>query len=159
MGNTCKPMAVSFQCMIKSTTIKKKKEKKPHSFLILCLGLSLISFQGASIFEFHVWSLRPRSDFGAPKNKICHYFHISPFYLPWSNGTGCHDLSFFKHWISSQLFPLSLSSRDSLVPLHFLQLQWYHLHIWDCWYFSQQVWIQLVIHAAKGFTWCTLHIS
>ena len=25
MGNTCKPMAVSFQCMIKSTTILKKK--------------------------------------------------------------------------------------------------------------------------------------
>ena len=28
MGNTCKPMAVSFQCMTKSTTIKKKRKKK-----------------------------------------------------------------------------------------------------------------------------------
>ena len=32
MGNTCKPMAVSFQCITKSNTIKKiiikKKEKK-----------------------------------------------------------------------------------------------------------------------------------
>ena len=28
MGNTCKPLAVSFQCMTKSTTNKKKKEKK-----------------------------------------------------------------------------------------------------------------------------------
>ena len=28
MGNTCKPMAVSFQCMTKSTTIKKKEKKK-----------------------------------------------------------------------------------------------------------------------------------
>ena len=31
MGNTCKPMAVSFQCMTKSTTNKKKikiKSKK-----------------------------------------------------------------------------------------------------------------------------------
>ena len=28
MGNTCKPMAVSFQCMTKSTTIKKKERKK-----------------------------------------------------------------------------------------------------------------------------------
>ena len=27
MGNTCKPMAVSFQCMRKSTTIKKKKSR------------------------------------------------------------------------------------------------------------------------------------
>ena len=28
MGDTCKPMADSFQCMTKSTTIKKKKERK-----------------------------------------------------------------------------------------------------------------------------------
>ena len=28
MGNTCKPMAVSFQCMTKSTTNKKKKKEK-----------------------------------------------------------------------------------------------------------------------------------
>ena len=28
MGNTCKPMAVSFQCMTKSTTIKKKKKRE-----------------------------------------------------------------------------------------------------------------------------------
>ena len=27
MGNTCKPMAVSFQCMTKSTTIKNKLKK------------------------------------------------------------------------------------------------------------------------------------
>ena len=27
MGNTCKPMAVSFQCMTKFTTKKKKKKK------------------------------------------------------------------------------------------------------------------------------------
>ena len=29
MGNTCKPMAVSFQCMTKFTTSKKKKDY-PH---------------------------------------------------------------------------------------------------------------------------------
>ena len=28
MGNTCKPMAVSFQCMTKSTTIKNKTKQK-----------------------------------------------------------------------------------------------------------------------------------
>ena len=28
MGNTCKPMAVSFQCMTKFTTKKKKKKKQ-----------------------------------------------------------------------------------------------------------------------------------
>ena len=34
MGNTCEPMAVSFQCMTKSTTIKKKKEKKFKTSLV-----------------------------------------------------------------------------------------------------------------------------
>ena len=28
MGNTCKPMAVSFQCMTKFTTKKQKKKNK-----------------------------------------------------------------------------------------------------------------------------------
>ena len=36
------------------------------------------------------------SDFGAPQNKICHYFHYFPIYLLWSDGTGCHDLSFLN---------------------------------------------------------------
>ena len=31
MGNTCKPMAVSFQCMTKSTTNKKKKKEKKRN--------------------------------------------------------------------------------------------------------------------------------
>ena len=41
MGNTCKPLAVSFQCMTKSTTNKKKKKKeienigKQENFLIV----------------------------------------------------------------------------------------------------------------------------
>ena len=35
------------------------------------------------------------SDFGAQENKVCHCFHLFAFYLPWSDGTRCHDLSFF----------------------------------------------------------------
>ena len=35
------------------------------------------------------------SDFGAQENKICHCFHFFPFYLPWSDGTECQDLSLF----------------------------------------------------------------
>ena len=33
MGNSCKPMAVSFQCMTKSTTIKKKKKERKEKKL------------------------------------------------------------------------------------------------------------------------------
>ena len=55
--------------------------------------------------------------------------------------------------------PLSLSSRGSLVPLHFLPQRWYHLRIWGYWYFSWQSWFELVLHPAQDFTWCTLHLS
>ena len=31
-----------------------------------------------------------------PKNKVSHCFHCLPIYLPWSDGTRCHDLSFLN---------------------------------------------------------------
>ena len=30
------------------------------------------------------------------KKKVCHCFHQFPIYLPWSDGTRCHDLSFLN---------------------------------------------------------------
>ena len=30
------------------------------------------------------------------EEEMCHYFHLFPFYLPYSNPAGCHDLSFFN---------------------------------------------------------------
>ena len=47
------------------------------------------------------------SNFGAQENKVCHCFHCFPIYFPWSNGTGCHDLSF---WMLSFKPAFSLSS-------------------------------------------------
>ena len=48
MGNTCKPMAVSFQCMTKSTTKKKKKKTKA----------SLIP-----LFQLRTWRLRDVNEY------------------------------------------------------------------------------------------------
>ena len=42
---------------------------------------------------------------------------------------------------------------------HLLSLEWYHLYIWGCCYFSLQSWFQPVIHPAWQFAWCTLRIS
>ena len=57
----------------------------------------------------------------------------------------------------------SLSSftfnKNTLVPLHFLPFEWYHLRIWGCWYFSWKSWFQFVVHPAQHFTWFTWHIS
>ena len=35
-------------------------------------------------------------DFGAPKNKVSYCFCYFPIYLPWSDGTRCHDFSFLN---------------------------------------------------------------
>ena len=53
------------------------------------------------------------------------------------------DAMILVFWILSFKPAFSLSSftslsRSSLVPLHFLPLEWYHLHIWGCWYFSRK---------------------
>ena len=42
-----------------------------------------------------------------PKKKICYCFHCFPICLPWSDGTRCHDLSF---WMLSFKPAFSLSS-------------------------------------------------
>ena len=36
------------------------------------------------------------SDFGAPKKKVCDCIHCFSIYLPWSDGTRCHYLSFLN---------------------------------------------------------------
>ena len=44
------------------------------------------------------------SDFGAQKNKVSHCFHCFPIYFPWSDGTGCHHLSFLNTEFQSAVF-------------------------------------------------------
>ena len=39
---------------------------------------------------------RPSAVVLEPKNKVWHCFHCFPIYLPWSDGTRCHDLSFLN---------------------------------------------------------------
>ena len=50
MGNTCKPMADSFQCMTKSTTIKKKKKE-------------------ATPEQCHWWACRPQLQNSGPTTR------------------------------------------------------------------------------------------
>ena len=40
------------------------------------------------------------------KNKVCHCFHCFPIYLPWSDGTGCHDLKLSECWVFKPAFLL-----------------------------------------------------
>ena len=56
--------------------------------------------------------------FGAPENKVSHCFHCWAIYLPWSDGTRCHDLSFLNveptFSLSSFTFIKRLFSSSSL---------------------------------------------
>ena len=131
---------------------------KAMSLLLNMLCRLVIAFLPRSMCLLILWLPSPSAVILEPKEIKCHCFHFFPTYLPWSDGTGCHDLSFVNVVPAYSLSPFT-SSRGSLVPLHFLPLEWYHLHIWGYWYFSQQSWFQLVLHPAWHFAWCTLHMK
>jgi len=99
------------------------------------------------------------SDFGAQENKVCHCFHGFPIYLSWTDGTGCHDLSYLM--LSFKLiFSLSFTFIKRLFSSSSLSaIGWCHLYIWGYWYFFQYSWFQLVLHPAQHFAWCTLHVN
>ena len=91
-----------------------------------------------------------------PPKIVSHCFHYFPIYLPWSDGTICHDLSFLnvkanlhcsgtfiKRFFSSSFSPMMMMSSAYLRLLTFLptilipacassscHLEWCILHIW-----------------------------
>ena len=42
------------------------------------------------------WLQSPSAVILEPPKIVCHCFHCFPIYLPWSDGTRCHDLSFLN---------------------------------------------------------------
>ena len=93
--------------------------------------------------QFFQWIFRTSNEHSVQENKICCGFHHFPIYLPWSDGTGCHDLSvwmlflasFFTllfHFHQEALFCSSLLSAVWVVSSAYLRL------------FLQQSWFQLV---------------
>ena len=94
-----------------------------------------------------------------PQNKVCHCFHCFPIHLPWSDGTGCHDLSFlnaeFKQGFHYSLtFLKRLFSSSSFSAIEVVSSAYLKLFI-----FLSEILFQLVLHTAWHFTWCTLHRS
>ena len=60
------------------------------------LSRLVITFLPRSKHLLISWLQSIHSDFGAQKNKVSHCFNCFPIYLPWSDGTGWHDLSFLN---------------------------------------------------------------
>ena len=107
--------------------------------LIHCLDLSQLYFQGASVL---ISWLKPPSTMILESKKIK---SVTVSAMPPSI---CHevmrlDAMVLVSWMFSFKPAFSLSSctpsRGSLAPLHFLPLEWYHLHFWGYWYFSHNL--------------------
>ena len=67
MGNTCKPMAVSFQCMTKFTTNKKKRVVSSAYLRLLILLLAVMipacaSFSPAFLMMYSAYKLNKQGD-------------------------------------------------------------------------------------------------
>ena len=88
---------------IKSATISTVSPSISHEVMgpdAMIFIFWMLSFKPTFILSFFTFnkrlfsfsSLSPR----APQNKVCHCFHCFPIYLPWSDGTKCHHLSFLK---------------------------------------------------------------
>jgi len=98
---------------------------KVMSLLFNMLSRLTIAFLPRSKYLLISWLQSPSAVILEPKKIVWHCFHYLPIYLPWSDGTRCHDLRFwmfvFECRVLSQPFhsPLSLSSRGSSVPLCF----------------------------------------
>ena len=69
---------------------------KVTSLLFNMLSRLAISFLPRSMRLNFMAAVTICSDFGAPQIKFCHCFQCFPLYLPWSDGTGCHDLRFLN---------------------------------------------------------------
>ena len=81
---------------------------KVMSLLLNMLSRLVIAFLPRSKRLLISWLQSPSAGILEPKKIVCHCFHFFPIYLPWSDGTRCHGLSFlmlsFKPTFSLSFF-------------------------------------------------------
>ena len=104
------------------------------SLLFNTLSRFVITFLPRSNCLLTSWLQLPSAViFRVQEEEICHYFHLFPFYLPWSNGAGCMILVFlifsFKPALSvssltliKRLLRFSLLSAIGVVSSAYLRL-------------------------------------
>ena len=80
---------------------------KVLSLLFNMLSRLVITFLPRSKCLLISWLQSPSAVILEPrKNKDSHCFHCFPIYLPWSDGTRCHDLSFLNVEFLASFFTL-----------------------------------------------------
>ena len=78
------------------TLIRRTFVDKVMSLLFNMLSIWIITFLPKSKCLLISWLHSSSAVILVPKNKVCHCFHCFLIYLPWNDGTGCHDLSFLN---------------------------------------------------------------
>ena len=75
------------------------------SLLFNMLSRFVVAFLPRSRHLLISWLQSPCAMVLGPKKvKMCYCFHFFPFYLPWSDGTRCHDLSFLDVELQASFF-------------------------------------------------------
>ena len=69
---------------------------KLMSLIFNILPRFVIDFLPRSNFLLISWLQSPSAVILKHKEIVCHCFHCFPLYLPWSDGTKCHDLLFLN---------------------------------------------------------------
>ena len=93
---------------------------KVMSLLFNMLSRLVITFLSRSKRLLISWLQSPSAVILEPKKILSHCFHCFPIYLPWSDGTGCHDLSFLNLSFKPTFSLSAFTFIKRLLVLHFL---------------------------------------
>ena len=115
------------------------------SLLFNTLSRFVIAFLPRSNCLLISWLQSLSSDFGAQEEEICHYFHLSAFYLPFSNGAGCHDFSFLIFSLKPALGSVQLISHVRLFVTPWTAAHQAALSIANSWSLLRLMSIELVM--------------
>ena len=79
---------------------------KVMSLLFNMLSRLVIVFLPRSKRLLISWMQSPSAVILEPEKIVCHWFHCFAIYLPWSDGTRCHDLHFLNAELWARFFTL-----------------------------------------------------
>ena len=94
------------------------------SLLFSTLFRFVIAFPPRSKCLLVSWLQSPSTLILEPRKIVCHCFHCFPIYLPLSDGTRCHDLSFLNVEFTEKTNPLWPRNWLTYLVVQWLRIHW-----------------------------------
>ena len=115
--------------------------RKVMSLLFKMLSRLVITFLPRSKCLLISWLQSPSAVTLETSKIVCHHFHCFPIYLPWSDGTTCHDHFFFSILSSKPTFSLFSFTfiKRLFISSSLSAIRWCHLCIRGYWYFYRNL--------------------